>query len=139
MSVITSFLVNSVFVFVRLVFLSHSRTITVKGLQILIYTRHSWPLSSEGYLTCFTYCDTGQPFIMVISEDPWRAHLLPSIWHRAVTTCFKDLGLSLLGIEPQSPALVNCVLNTMVFYSMKKNVNKEHQGTPRTDTRKALF
>ena len=38
----------------------------------------SWPLSSEGSLTCHTHCDTGLPFIMIISEDPW--HLLPSVW-----------------------------------------------------------
>ena len=31
---------------------------------------HSWPLSSEGSLACHTYCDTGHPFILVISEDP---------------------------------------------------------------------
>ena len=27
-------------------------------------------LSNEGSVACHTYCDTGQPFIMVISEDP---------------------------------------------------------------------
>ena len=41
---------------------------------------HSWPLSSEGSLACHTYCDTGHPFIMVISEDPWYSHLLLSVW-----------------------------------------------------------
>ena len=55
-------------------------TIADEGLQILTYAWHSWPLSSEGYLTCHIYCDTGQPFIMVISEDPWHSHLLPSVW-----------------------------------------------------------
>ena len=57
---------------------SHSRifhsygdvTIAGEGLQILIYARNLWPLSSEGSLTCHTCCDTGLPFIMVISEDP---------------------------------------------------------------------
>ena len=44
--------------------------ITDEGLQILIYTWHSWPLSSEGSLVCLIYCDMGHPFIMVISEDP---------------------------------------------------------------------
>ena len=59
-------------------FWSHSRichsygdvTIAGEGLQILTYARHSWPVSSEGSLACHTYCDTGYPFIMVISEDP---------------------------------------------------------------------
>ena len=45
-------------------------TIAGKGLQMLIYARHLWPLSSEGSLACYTYCVTGNPFIMVISEDP---------------------------------------------------------------------
>ena len=34
-------------------------TITGEGLQILSYTLHTWPLSSEGYLECHTYCHTG--------------------------------------------------------------------------------
>ena len=25
-------------------------------------------------------CDTGHLFIMVISEDPWHSHLMPSVW-----------------------------------------------------------
>ena len=69
-------------------FSSHSRifhsyggvTIAGEELQILTYARHSWPLSSEGSLTCHTWCDTGLPFIMVISEDPWHSHLLLSVW-----------------------------------------------------------
>ena len=55
-------------------------TITDGGLQILTYSRHSWPLNSEGSLTCHTYCDIGQPFIMVISDDPWHSRLLTSVW-----------------------------------------------------------
>ena len=43
-------------------------TITGEGLQILTYAWHSWPLGSKGSLVCHTYCDTGHPFIMVISE-----------------------------------------------------------------------
>ena len=49
-------------------------TITGDGLQILTYARHSWPLSSEVSLACHTYCDTGHPLIMVISEDPWHTY-----------------------------------------------------------------
>ena len=40
-------------------------TITGEGLQILSYTRHLLPLSSDGSLACHTSCDTGHPFIMV--------------------------------------------------------------------------
>ena len=55
-------------------------TIAGEGLQILTYARHLGPLSSEGSLTFHTHCDTGLPFIMVISEDPWHSYLMPSVW-----------------------------------------------------------
>ena len=69
------------------VFSSHSRifhlfkdvTIADERLQILTYARHLEQLSSEGSLACHIYCDTGHPFIMVISEDPWHSPLLPSV------------------------------------------------------------
>ena len=54
-------------------------TITGEGLQILTHARHLRPLSSEGSLACSTCCDTGHPFIMVISEDPWHSYILPSV------------------------------------------------------------
>ena len=65
-------------------FMSHSRifhwygnvSIIGEGFRILIYTLQSWPLSGEGSLA---YCNTGHPFIMVISEDPWHSHLLPTV------------------------------------------------------------
>ena len=66
-----------------------------EGLQILTYTRHSWPLSILGSLACHAYCDTGHPFIMVISEDPWHSHLLPSVKQWKFHYLF--LGLSRLG------------------------------------------
>ena len=75
-------------------------TITGEGLQILTFTPHSWPLSSEGSLTCHIYCDTGQPFIVVISEDSWHSQLLSSDWQ---WNCHY-LGLSRPVIEPRSPA-----------------------------------
>ena len=59
-------------------------TITGEGLQILSYA----PLIAIerwGFLACYTYCVTGHPFIMVISEDPWHSHLLPSVWQ---CSCF---------------------------------------------------
>ena len=48
-------------------FFTHMET----SLQIFTYSRHLWPLSSEGFL-CYTYCDTGHRFIMLISEDTWH-------------------------------------------------------------------
>ena len=55
-------------------------TIAGEGLQILIHARHLWPLTTEGSLACHTYNDTGHPFLMVVSEDQWHSHLMPSIW-----------------------------------------------------------
>ena len=43
--------------------------VTGEGLNDLNYTRHSLSLSNEESLPCHIYCDTGHPFIMVISED----------------------------------------------------------------------
>ena len=52
-------------------------TIVCEGPQILTYARHSWPLTSEGYLAFHTCCDTGHPFIMVIPEGAsvYNGHL----------------------------------------------------------------
>ena len=67
----------------------------VKGCKFFTFARHSWPLSNEGSLTCHTCCDTGIPFIMVISEDPWHLHLLPSVWQASCHYLFLWLSLSI--------------------------------------------
>ena len=73
----------------------HSRvTITGEGHQILTYTRHSWPLNSEGSLACHTYCDKGHPFLMIISHTCCRAFR-----SGAVTTCFYDSNTQLSAYE----------------------------------------
>ena len=53
-------------------FFTHMETsqLPVKGCKILTYARHSWPSSIEGSFACHTDCNTVNPFIMVISEDP---------------------------------------------------------------------
>ena len=48
-------------------------------------------------------CDTGQPFIMVLSEDPCPSQLLPSVWHWS-----NNFGMSRPGIEPRSPHAEFC-------------------------------
>ena len=55
-------------------------TFAGERLQILPCAWHAQPLSSEGPIACPTYCDTGNPFIMVIFKDPWHSHLLPSVF-----------------------------------------------------------
>ena len=41
----------------------------VKGCKFRPMLGTFWQLSSEGSLKCHTHCETGLPFIMVISED----------------------------------------------------------------------
>ena len=60
---------------------SHYFSIKGEGLQILTYSPYSWQLSTKESLRCKTYCDTGQRFIMVVSEGPSNSHLLPCVWH----------------------------------------------------------
>ena len=93
-------------------------TIAGEGLQILTYARHSWPLNSEGSLTCHTHCDTCLPH----TRDTHTCC-------RAVPTCFYDLGLSRPGIEPRSPAYEasglslrhrGVIINYSEIYSKKK-------------------
>ena len=82
------------------IFHSHGDVIiTSEGLHILTYARHLWPFSSEGSLAYHTYCDTGHPFIMVISEDPWHSHLLPSVWQRSYHYLFLRLRSVAAGIR----------------------------------------
>ena len=68
-------------------------TIPGEGLQILTYTWHSWPLSTEDSLACHTYCDRGNPFIMVISEELTQLQLSPNVWQLIYHYLFGDLGL----------------------------------------------
>ena len=60
---------------------------------------HSWPLSSEGSLACHTYRDTGHPFLMVISEDPWQSHRLPWVMQWSCNYLFLRLMPVVVGIQ----------------------------------------
>ena len=78
-------------------------TSTTEGLQILTYARHSFPWSNEGSLACYTHCDTGYPYIMIISDDPLNPmnnHIYCQAFNSGVVTSrFYDLDLSQLGFE----------------------------------------
>ena len=71
----------------------------------LIYARHLWLLRSEYFLACHNYCDTGHPFIMVISEDPWYSHLLPCVWQWSCHYLFLRLRSVEAGIRTPNLAL----------------------------------
>ena len=69
----------------------------------------------KGYSTCHTYCDTGHPFKMVISEDPRTRDTRTccrAFINEAVNTCLNDLGFSRLGFEHPTSA---CNANALTF------------------------
>ena len=72
-------------------------TITGEGLPIFFLSWHSLTMSNEGSLTCHSYCDTGHPIKMVISED--LRHLLLNIQQMSCHHRFFDLDLSRQGFE----------------------------------------
>ena len=70
-------------------FLTHSETslLPVKGCKF--WLMYWWSLSSEGSLTCHTYCDTG------LSPKTRDIHTCcRAFGSGTVTACFNDLGLS---------------------------------------------
>ena len=91
-------------------FTSHWRIFHSNGDVIIIgewletYAWHSWPLSSEGSLTCHTYCDTGHLFKWSCPRTRDTNSCSQAFSSGAVTTCFNDLCLSRPGIEPWSSA-----------------------------------
>ena len=75
-----------------------------------------WPmLGTNGHRVTVTYCDTGHPFTVVIPEDPWHSHLLPSVWQlslpvlrlRSVASGIRTPNLPLAGrmLHPTAPPL----------------------------------
>ena len=68
-------------VYLECVFTHIYRDVTIVGiwLQVFTYALQSMPLSSKFFLACHTYRDSGHPFMIVISEDLWHSHLLPSV------------------------------------------------------------
>ena len=56
-------------------------TFAGEGLQILTYIYSAlMAIEQWGFLTRHNYCDTGLALKIVISEDLWHSHLLPSVW-----------------------------------------------------------
>ena len=87
-----------VFFFVCLEFAVHSKIIIwMKGCKFLpmLGTYGHWAVR---VLACPTYCYTGHPFIMVISEDPWHSLLMPSVKQWSCHYLFKRLRSFVAGI-----------------------------------------
>ena len=140
------------FVCLNFGFSSHSRifhsygdvTITGEGLQILTYAWHLWPLSSEGSLEWHTYCNTGHPFIMVISEDPWHLHLYCRAfgsgavftWFRSVAAGIRTPNLPLARRTLYTSAPQKIVRHLVTCFKQRKIIQFESIGlylaSPRT-------
>ena len=63
-------------------------------------------MGSEGSLAWHIYCDTGDPFITVISADPLHSHLLQKVWQWSCQYLFNDLGMTRIGFEHQTFCLL---------------------------------
>ena len=89
--------------------LFETSTIPVKGcrfwtvLGILAINR-------EGSLACHTNCDMGHPFIIIVSEDPWHQHLLPSVYKWRCNYLFKQLRSVVAGIRTHNLPLAGQTL-----------------------------
>ena len=70
-----------------------------------------WP----GSLASHTYCETGHPFIMVISEDQWHSHLLPNVWQWSCHYLFLRLRSVEAGIRTHNLTHASLTLVTHVF------------------------
>ena len=62
-------------------FFTHMETspFPVKGCNFwpMLGTHGHW--AARFFLACHSHCDTGHPFIMPVSEDPWHSYLLTSV------------------------------------------------------------
>ena len=93
--------------------------VTGEGLQMLTYARHSWPLSSEGYLACRNLLWHGASVIIVISEDPWQTHIAERLAVELSLPAFYDLGCGFdSDIKPfacGSNALTSCATAVVIL------------------------
>ena len=84
--------------------------------------RYKWLLSGKGSLACHTYCDTGQPLIMAIFEDPWLSYLFMRVGSWSVTTCFNDLEKMIKREEPPTSFVkLSYVQNMQWIVDIKRN------------------
>ena len=103
-------------------------TITCEGLQILTYTRHSWPLSSEGSLACHILWHGAS-----VNDGHLRGPVtLTPIAERLAVEMF-DLSLSPPAIEPRSPAWISNTLAKIEHCNKRPDIKKlMHQPCKRS-------
>ena len=91
---------------------------TGEGLQIMTYTRHSWPLSSEGSLACHTYWDREHPCIMVIWHTPVFEFLAVELLLLGLTTyVWCDRGLTPIS-RMRGERSINWVSLNLIFQTV---------------------
>lgn len=92
------------------IFRSYKYVISVnEWLRIQTYTRHSWPFSSEGSLTCHTYYNTGSPilyhWLRLVHSALWLAEPAPRF------NTFQTLRLKVIKSELMA-AILNLLIET---------------------------
>ena len=76
-------------------------TITDEGLQILTYTGHSWPLSSEVSLACHTYFNSRLWWSSTRTRDTYKC--CRAFSSETVTNCFKSMIFRVWDSKTQLP------------------------------------
>ena len=66
-----------------------------------------------------TYCDTGHPFIMVISEDTWHSHLMLSVWHWSYHYLFQRLRYVAIEKSNNQPTICIFLKGSMKYNLLK--------------------
>ena len=101
----------------------------------LIRRRHHYRLKAENFELCSfghwavrilrratrTYFDSGHPFIMVITEDPW--HLLPSVWQWSWNYLFLHVRLRSVTTGIRTPNLSNALTDCASDNNGRRTIN----------------
>ena len=101
-------------------------TATGEGLHILTFTRHWWPLNSDGSLPYMyhTYCDRGPPFIPLISRICDTHSYCRAFGSEAVTTSLRSVaaGIQTPNLPHAERNACDCATVPFLYLSMKWDV-----------------
>ena len=77
-------------------------TIAGDGLEFcLTFARQSWSLGNESSLACYTYCDTGHSYIMIIFDYP-----------NGFIKCISSPAVAARWVRALAPQVEGCVLES---------------------------
>ena len=72
-------------------------------------------IEQREFFSVYTYCDKARSLIMVISENLWHSHLMPSVLRGVLIRCFYDLYIG--------GTALHVYIVTLVKYEKKTNVH----------------